>query len=55
MFSKKKVLRLPKDRSLTLLVGIPVTGKRFLANKMKAVNSKKRIIISMKILKLELI
>ncbi len=45
MFSKR-ILKLPKDRSLTLLIGIPATGKSFLANKMKAINSKKRIIIS---------
>ncbi len=42
----KRILKLPKNRSLTLIIGIPATGKSFLANKMKTANSKKRIIIS---------
>jgi len=42
----RKIIRLPKEKTLTLLIGIPAVGKTFLANKMKIVNSYKRVIIS---------
>ncbi len=40
MFSKR-ILKLPKDRSLTLLIGIPATGKSFLADLVALFDSQK--------------
>lgn len=42
----RKILMLPGKKTLTLLMGIPASGKTYLANKMKTIDSQRRVVIS---------
>ena len=43
---KRKILNLPDEKTLTLLMGVPASGKTYLANEMKTVDSHRRVVIS---------